>query len=50
MEPKYIVVNNNDKFYSVQMDSETGLVLDPINMYNEQNEITKEEALKFNGW
>lgn len=45
-KPNYTVVHHNEKFYRVQVDSETGLVLDPITMYRKENEISKEEALK----
>ncbi len=44
---KYIIVDNDDKHYRVQLDSETGLVLDPATMYRKGNEVSEEEALEF---
>lgn len=50
MQPTRIVAHHNDKFYRVMIDSETGLIIDPVNMYRKETEISKEEAIEFYGY
>lgn len=49
MEPKHIVVVHNGNFYRVRVDSQTGLVIDPVNMFKPKNKMTKEEVMEFHG-